>query len=175
MFALIVAGIATFVIHGIWEKRAYPLLYEDIIKKYAKEYSLDPYLLAAIIKTESGFREDAVSRVGALGLMQLMPSTAEWISGKVGEDYREDMLTDPDTNIRYGCWYLRFLTDRFGDDLPAVLAAYNAGHNKVSEWLRDDAISPGGTLGEIPYPEAKQYVERVYHAVEKYKQLYEME
>lgn len=174
ILGLIAAVVISLVVRQSSVKKAYPMEYLDIIKANASEYELDPYLVLAVIKTESGFRPEVESRVGAQGLMQVMPATAEWIAGKLKEDIETLDLTDPQTNIRYGCWYLNFLQERFGDDINAVLAAYNAGHGKVREWLDDSSISPEGMLTEIPYPEAKQYVERVLHAREKYMELYEI-
>ncbi|MPN57676.1 Soluble lytic murein transglycosylase [bioreactor metagenome] len=128
--------------------------------------------MAAIIHVESGNREDAVSEKGALGLMQLMPDTAEWIAGKLGETYNQDSVCEPYTNIRYGCWYLDFLFSRFSST-DTVLAAYNAGHNAVRNWLSDPEYSDDGvTLKRIPYTETEQYVEKVDRAYDKYKALY---
>lgn len=171
---LALTALVVLTVYHLLVRNTYPLEHEDLVMKYSREYALDPYLVCGVIKTESGFKSDSVSRVGAIGLMQVMPSTAEWIADKLGEEAAAIDLTDPETNIRYGCWYLRFLMDRFGDDIQAVLAAYNAGHNKVSEWLSDEAISPDGTLTEIPYPEAKKYVEKVNRAVERYRELYDL-
>ena len=165
----IVGGIA---LNEYLAKLSYPLEHVSLIKKYAREYDLDTYMVAGVIHTESRFREDAVSRVGAMGLMQVMPDTGDWIAGKLKiSDYNVEMLSDPDTNIRFGCWYLRFLLDRFNPD--TAIAAYNAGHGKVAEWLENPEYSANGKdLVEIPFRETDQYVTRVLEAMEKYKKLY---
>lgn len=155
-------------------KQSYPLNYEDSIVKYAKQFDVDPYFIAAVIKTESGFDKDAVSHAGAVGLMQIMPETGEWIAGKLGEEYRKENLLIPDTNIRYGTWYLQFLEERFNGDLQLVMAAYNAGHNRVAQWLQDPAYSDGKVLKSIPYEETENYVKKVNRAYEKYKEFYEI-
>ncbi len=157
-------------------KQSYPLQYEDLIVQFAGEYGLDPYLVAAIIHTESGFDPDAVSRVGAIGLMQVMPDTGEWIAGKLGlEDFDSSLLHDPSLNIRMGCWYLNYLKGLFDQDITLVAAAYNAGQNRVKGWLKDDAYSKNGSLTNIPYAETEQYVKKVTRAYEKYKELYQID
>ena len=154
------------------QRQEYKLIYVDEIKKYAEEYDLDPYLVAAVIHVESGNRTDAVSNKGALGLMQLMPATAEWVAGKLGEEYDQEAVTLPEKNIQYGCWYLHFLFERF-DSTAVVCAAYNAGHNAVFSWLEEEEYSSdGSSLDRIPYPETENYVEKVMLAYDKYKELY---
>jgi len=156
------------------EKRTYKLQYPEEIAQYSEQYKLDPYLVAAVIHCESANRADAVSGAGAMGLMQLMPDTGEWIAGKLSiKNYEDDLLLQPETSIRMGCWYLRFLLDRYGGDQSAALAAYNAGHGNVDKWINDPAVSQDGRLVNIPYAETKQYVEKVHRAYEKYKALYQ--
>lgn len=155
------------------EEKMYPLEYTDQIRLNATAYDLDPYFVAAVIKTESGFDPQAESGAGARGLMQLMPETGSWIAGKLDMGtYTDDLLYDPTTNIKLGCWYLRFLEDRFHDDRNLVSAAYNAGHNRVSQWLEDESISPEGVLTNIPFEETSKYVDKVLKAEEKYRALY---
>ncbi|MPN55450.1 Soluble lytic murein transglycosylase [bioreactor metagenome] len=153
-------------------KQRYPLKYESTIVKYAGEYGLDPYFICAMIDTESNFRVDAVSEDGARGLMQIMPETSEWIAGKL--DVSGYDIFDPDTNIRFGCWYLRFLKDRFSGEEQLMIAAYNAGHNKVEEWLAEGYSKDGSTLDEIPYAETKKYIDKVTRAYEEYQKLYQI-
>jgi len=149
--------------------------YKDMIEQYSAMYGLDPAFVTATIFVESSFIETAESDVGAIGLMQLMPSTGMWIAGKVGiEDYRIEMLTDPDVNIHLGCWYLSYLLDKFDGNLDTVTAAYNAGPRRVEEWLLDKRYSPDGkTLTYIPYEETRNHVERVNRHYEIYKGIYE--
>ncbi len=154
-------------------KGRYPLEYEDTISANAKEFGVDPYLVAAVINTESGFDPKAVSRVGAVGLMQIMPETGEWIAGKLGKDgFTMQDLYDPGTNIRFGCWYLGFLKDTFDGNLQLMTAGYNAGHNRVAQWLADQTVSDGQTLQNIPFPETEKYVEKIAKAYEKYREYY---
>jgi len=154
-------------------KKDYPLAYEDLIARYSDDYGLDPHLVAAIINVESGFDPEAVSRVGAQGLMQIMPETGEWIAGKLSVESPPNLF-DPETNISMGAWYLGFLEERFGHDRDLVLAAYNAGHGRVAEWLEDPQYSDGAVLTSIPYEETEDYVKKVNHAYEKYKEYYEV-
>src|SRR3990167_8228673 len=105
----------------------FPLEYKDLIMKYSTEYNLEPTFVAGVMYTESHFNKDATSRVGARGLMQIMPATGASIAKRVGDNsYNVDKLFDPETNIRYGSWYLRYLMDNYGE-INAVLAGYNGG------------------------------------------------
>lgn len=136
---------------SIWGEILYPLDYENYIVKYSQEYSLDPFFVAGVIYAESHYNKDAVSRVGARGLMQIMPATGKSIATKLGEnDYNADKLMDPETNIRYGCWYLRYLLDNYGGDQNAALAGYNGGGAVGDRYVvsRDAAI-PKETSGFI--------------------------
>lgn len=170
---LLLALIMVLLLGRELEKRTYKLNYPETIAAYAAEYALDPYLIAAVIHCESSNRPEAVSPMGAMGLMQIMPDTGEWIAGKLDEaDFSTDMLLDPAQNIRFGCWYLRFLMNRYDQDRQLTLAAYNAGHGNVDKWIGDPAISKEGQLVDIPYAETKNYVEKVQRAYEKYQSLY---
>ena len=106
----------------------YHIAYTELIARYAAEYALDPYLVTAIMRCESSNDPDAVSKKGAIGLMQIMPDTGAWIAHKLGLDdsYRQEQLFDPETNIRFACWYLDFLTRRLEGNRTAIIAAYNA-------------------------------------------------
>lgn len=158
--ALLLRGVIVFQI--------YPMEFQDEISQYSDEYALDPYFVCAVICAESGFDETAVSRRGAVGLMQIMPETGAWAAEKIGiTDFSEDMLTQPDANIRIGCWYLSYLEGLFGGDQDKVIAAYNAGPNKVSEWSGDEALE------EIPYDETKNYLIKVTRNYQIYKGLYD--
>lgn len=174
LIAAIVMGI--FVFMPQIEKSQYELEYQELIERYAAEYNLDPYFVAAVIHTESGFDPEAVSGAGAIGLMQIMPETGEWIAGKLGkENFSIEELKTPETNIEMGSWYLQFLMERFEGNLPVIMAAYNAGHNRVREWLDDVQYSSDGkNLDSIPYNETDNYVKKVTNAYEKYKELYEL-
>ncbi|MEG2881464.1 MAG: lytic transglycosylase domain-containing protein [Christensenella sp.] len=168
--------IGAFVVLPALERQQYNLEYKDLIEQYSAKYNIDPYFTAAVIHTESGFDAEAVSEAGAIGLMQIMPETGEWIAGKLGNaEFKTQDLHDPSTNIEMGCWYLQFLSERFDNNLPVMMAAYNAGHNKVREWLEDAKYSQDGkTLTEIPYEQTENYVKKVTKAYEKYKEFYEL-
>lgn len=150
----------------------YRLAYEEEILASAEEFDLDPYLVCGVIFTESAFRPEAKSGVGALGLMQLMPATgleeAELL--KI-EGVTEARLTEPALNIRLGCNYLRKLLDEFGSESVA-LAAYNAGPGRTRQWLKEYGTKEDGSILYIPYPETSKYVGRVQSAKSVYEKLY---
>lgn len=152
---------------------AYPIKYSEYVDKYANEDNIDKALVYAVIQTESGFDASAQSGVGAVGLMQLMPETFEWMQYRdTGEITMEtDALLDPETNIKYGCECLKFLLERYNNEQTAV-AAYNAGFGQVDEWLTDSQYSTdGSSLINIPYPETAAYVEKVETAKSYYKEI----
>ena len=154
----------------------YPLMYEASILRISAEYNLSPSLIAAVIMNESSFRPTAESAVGARGLMQVMPDTAEWIAHKLRlEDYRIDQLDDPDTNIRFGCWYLNYLSTLFNGDPLCVVCAYHAGQGEISSWLSNPLYSTDGvTLNQDKLPDGptKIYAGRVIRDYGIYKAKY---
>ena len=153
--------------------RNYPMEYVAEIRAAARENDLTPGYVAAVILAESSYRPEAVSSADAQGLMQLLPSTAQWIAGKLGEEYVEGCLFDPETNIRYGCWYLGFLMRRYSGDMRCASAAYHAGQGTVDQWLQNPEYAPDGvTLAVIPYDTTNTYVQRVLKYYEKYAELY---
>lgn len=151
----------------------YPMDYEEIVRIHAGQNDLPPAYVASVILAESSFDPQAVSEANAQGLMQLLPSTAEWVAGKLGETYTEGCLFDPDCNLRYGCWYLSFLMRRYHGDKRLSSAAYHAGQGTVDKWLQDPQYAPDGvTLETIPYSSTDTYVQRVLRYYEKYEELY---
>jgi soluble lytic murein transglycosylase len=158
------------------KKAAYPLRYLEQAQTMALRYELPLSLVLGVIHTESGFRPEAVSPVGAVGLMQIMPDTGAWIAGKLKmEAYESAMLTDTQVNIEMGCWYLQYLLTLFPEDMNAVLAGYNAGQNRVRRWLTDPAnTDAAGKLAVIPIKEASDYVEKVLYAQKVYQTLYKL-
>lgn len=177
--AVLVLGIVAVGGWMIWEKRqdltitTYPLEYQDLIRQYAAENELQPAYVASVILAESSYRADAVSSVNAQGLMQILPSTGEWIAGKFDETYAEGCLFDPDTNIRYGCWYLGFLMRRYDGDMRCASAAYHQGQGTVDKWLADPAFSSDGkTLDKFDSKVTEAYVNRILKYYEKYEELY---
>lgn len=153
--------------------RHYPMEYEATIRACAQSEGIPPAYAAAVILAESSYRPDAVSSANAQGLMQLLPSTAEWIAEKLGETYVEGSLFDPATNVKYGCWYLGFLLRRYGGDMACASAAYHAGQGTVDKWLADPEYSDDGvTLRAMGYAATQTYVKRVLEYYEKYETLY---
>ncbi|MEL7608971.1 MAG: lytic transglycosylase domain-containing protein [Bacillota bacterium] len=170
---LVLCIVGAITLTHILELRRYKLDYKELIAEYSAEYEIDPYLVAAVIHCESSGRADAVSKSGAIGLMQIMPETGEWIAEKLGmKKFKSEKLTDPEVSIRMGCWYLEFLMERFSSNVVNVLAAYNAGHGNVDKWLEDGGLSEDGQLKNIPFEETDAYVEKVLYAYEKYQALY---
>lgn len=148
--------------------------WQEYIERYSAMYNLDPAFVTAIIRNESSFRTDATSSVGARGLMQMMPDTAEWIAGKLGEAYDFDRLYEAETSIRYGCWYLNFLSELFQGDTVLVCAAYHAGQGEVLGWLGKPSLSADGVtvpIEKIPISNTKTYAGRVTQAYGIYKTL----
>ena len=174
VLVLAIGTVGALLLFGRGPGRSYPMEYADMIRMYAGQNDLEPAYVAAVVLAESSYDPAAVSSSNAQGLMQLLPSTAEWIAGKFGETYTEGDLFDEDVNLRYGCWYLRFLMDRYGNDKRLSSAAYHAGQGTVDKWLQDPAISPDGvTLQSIPYKTTDTYVQRVLRYYEKYVKLYQ--
>jgi len=155
-------------------KLLYPIEHKEIIIKYGQMHKVDPLLLAALIKTESNFEPRAESRKGAKGLMQITPSTGEWIAKTIGvNDYNEDMLFDPETNIMLGSWYIEHLTNYYKGSFELVFAAYNGGRGNVDKWLKDKNLSSDGiTLDTIPFSETKNYLEKLRKNYNIYKMIY---
>lgn len=133
--------------------------YSDAVTEYGFMYNVDGNLILAVIKAESNYRENVRSAKGAIGLMQIMPATAQFIAQKLGEEYNENQLNDYRTNIRYGTYYLSYLSERFSDT-ETKLAAYNAGEGNVKSWL-EKYSDDGKTLNQIPFKETEIYVAKV--------------
>lgn len=155
-------------------KLLYPIEHKEIIIKYGQMHKVDPLLLAALIKTESNFEPRAESRKGAKGLMQITPSTGEWIAKTIGvNNFNEDMLFDPETNIMLGSWYIEHLTNYYKGSFELVFAAYNGGRGNVDKWLKDKNLSSDGiTLDTIPFSETKNYLEKLRKNYNIYKMIY---
>ncbi|MBE7082898.1 MAG: lytic transglycosylase domain-containing protein [Clostridiales bacterium] len=146
----------------------YPLKYKTTIQKYSSEFNVKNYVVASVICVESGFDNNAVSSKGAIGLMQLMPSTAQWLAQKLGEDYSEQKLYNAEFNIKLGTYYLSYLLQKFKNEDTAIIA-YNAGEGVVSLWLKNSEYSlDGKVVNNIPYTETKKYLAKV----NRLKQIY---
>ena len=157
---------------SFYTRVTHPLLYEEYIEKYSEQYSVPKEIVCAVINTESSFDSSALSEAGAMGLMQITKETFWWLLSKNGEDISVDMLYDPETNIKYGTYFLSILYEEFGS-WDTVYAAYNAGRSRVNSWLSDDEVTKDGKLVNIPYPETARYVKRVSGNVTEYRKLLE--
>lgn len=167
-FALLTLGLR------LYYRAAYPLGYSEAVEHEAAENGLDPALVYAVIRSESGFSSNARSSVDARGLMQLTPDTFQWVRYRLGEEGAagSEVLYDPYENIRYGCANLGLLVGEFGRE-DTALAAYHAGRGCVSKWLGDEALSPDGqTLDAIPYGDTNRYVKKVLETRDLYNRLY---
>ncbi|MEA5057121.1 MAG: lytic transglycosylase domain-containing protein [Anaerotignum propionicum] len=153
-----------------------PLKYREQVEKYAKMYDVEESLIFAVIFCESRFDPDAHSRAGAKGLMQVTTETGWWAASRIDYlDVETIDLKDPETSIAVGTWYLQWLEDKFEEVEPTVLAAYNAGHGKVSQWLADEKYSDDGYhLKEIPFAETNSYVKKVEFMQKLYKICYRL-
>lgn len=171
---LVLVLIVAFTQQSKVKKMLYPVKYEDSVLKYSEMYDVDPNLVLAIIKVESKFKSDALSSKGAIGLMQIMPSTGVWASEKMKiEGFEENDLYDYDTNIHIGTWYISSLIDEFDGDIRNAVASYNGGMGNVKSWLEDESYSQDGiNLSEIPFPETSNYVEKVIKAQGIYREIY---
>lgn len=150
---------------------AYPTVYLPTIRALSSD-RFDPYLAAAIIREESQYDARAVSRVGAIGLMQLMPSTAQAVAQRNGGAVSRDDLFDHETNIRYGVRYLEQLLGQFNGNLVHAVAAYNAGPPIVATWIQKFGDKePDEFVELIPYQETRQYVRRVLRSYREYRRL----
>ncbi|HEX9967854.1 MAG TPA: lytic transglycosylase domain-containing protein [Solirubrobacterales bacterium] len=177
MVVVLVAGLAAGVALGVFGKvddaiqeLTLPLRHEDVIRQEAAEWNVEPALVAAMIYAESHFR-DQTSHADARGLMQITPDTARFIARKSkGTEFVLEDLSDPDVNIAYGTFYMRYLLDALDDNEVAALAAYNAGLGNVEKW--------GGAemeLEDIRFGETRSYVENVLDKREEYRETYPRE
>jgi len=152
----------------------YPIKYQEEISKYAEQFNIDPFLVLAIIQVETRFKEDTISKKGAIGPMQIMPDTAQWIieQGRFSP-YSIQYLSNPELNIALGSWYLSTMYKQFNNNLIATIAAYNAGPGNVTRWLKED-IWDGTSqhLNQIPFGETRHYIQRVLFFYERYQKIY---
>lgn len=161
---------------GLWVS-AYPQAYGEAVRSSAKRYNLPEEFVWGIMRAESRYRKDAVSPVGALGLMQIMPGTGRRLADLMGDrKFNTPNLLEPEVAVRMGSYYLRRLSNQFGDSLPLTAAAYNAGPHRVHSWL----VSFGGLdydefVEHIPFLETREYVRRVMANALTYAELYQTE
>ena len=172
----VLAVVAVAAAYGpTWYQRVFhPLSYESSIAKYARAAKIDPYLAAAVINVESGFRADVVSPAGAVGLMQVKPSTAKAVAQAAGMTGKMNVaaLSEPDANIRVGTLYLAELVGRYGGNVQLALAAYNAGMGNADRWAGEWARNSGRLSDTIDFPETAHYVDEVETQAAAYRRLY---
>lgn len=153
---------------------AFPMPYRSKLEEYCRSLSLDPFLVAALIRQESEFNPKAVSRSNARGLTQVMPATGKQLSRKLGiRGYRTSMLFSPDTNMMIGTYYLKALSDQLQGQWEPALASYNAGKSRVTSWLNATSFhEPAEFVESIPITETRLYVQSVLRNAEVYRRLY---
>lgn len=161
VLALLGVGLAYGYIYYTVNDRHKP--YMDLILKYSKENDVDEKLITAIIETESDFIEKAESGVGAKGLMQIMPDTGEWVSQKLKEkEYSPTFLLDPETNIKFGTYYFKYLIDYYNNNIDFAIMAYNAGHGNVDKWIGQGILKVDSKdYDQVPFAETRNYIKKV--------------
>lgn len=174
---LILPILLVLAILGFWltPRCLYPIPYENEVLAASETYQLPPSLIYGVIRTESSFRPDAVSSVGAIGLMQITEETFEWIQYRK-QDYSHSYedLFDPAISIDYGSFLLRLLLDEFGSQ-PLALCAYHAGWGNVTSWLENPLyLNDGFSLNTIPFLDTAHYVSKVEKAQNKYCEIYDL-
>ena len=154
-------------IQKIIQNKIYPKKYKYEIEKYSQQYNI----IYAVIKAESNFNENAVSRKNAKGLMQLMYDTAVDVGTIIGIDINEDNILNPDTNINIGTKYLSILINKYGN-IEVALAAYNAGSGNVDNWISNKTIKKDGSdIENVPFKETNNYVRRILKDYKIYSEL----
>lgn len=169
---LVLLGSSAMSINWVF-KIIYPMKYKSLVYEYADKYDLDPHLVFSIIKAESKFDTQAISKKDAKGLMQIAPITGNWAAKNLAiKDFKSEMLYIPEINIKIGCWYLKTLEKEFNGNIRNMVAAYNAGSGNVRKWLKDEAYSEEGELINIPFGETKKYTKKVLKGYKIYKIIY---
>ena len=168
-------GIAINELWNAFDRHTHPMIYVDIIYAASLEFEVPQYIIYATIKVESDFDQYAESSAGAIGLMQMMPDTFEWLTSDehLAENLSRKKLEDPETSIRYGTYYLSYLYRKFDYNWNTAFAAYNGGEGNVAEWLQSSKYSDmNGNLTDIPFKETKNYVKKINSAIKTYQNLY---
>ena len=177
LLALFLLGAVLF---AVFQKRIerweYPQHYPEYVTYYADKYGIDPLMLYAFIRTESNFDPMAESDAGARGLMQITEITFDWIKSNIAptEPLTFDDLYDPETNIRFGSYFVSYCLLRYQDDLATAAAAYHSGWGTVDELLAQAEYSADGrTLDHYPYPQMRRYVQKITHSYQRYQEIYQ--
>lgn len=163
-----------FRVQDIILKKIYPTKYSEYVYKYAEEYEVDPLLVFAIIKAESNFNPNVVSSSNAIGLMQLIDTTAEEIAKKLDINFLKGAsLYNPELNIRLGTKYFSDLMKEYNNNYLLALTAYNAGIGNVGKWIEQGIIKADGSdIENIPFKETNNYVRKIVRDYKIYKDLY---
>ena len=169
---------AALLLPGLWkraERMLYPRKYEALVEQWADTYDLDPLLVDAFIRTESGFDPQATSTVDARGLMQMTEETFIWLRSKIAPD--EGLLFanlyDPETSIRFGCYYLHLCMERYNGDVATAAAAYHSGWGTVDALLQmEEHSADGETLQGFPYNQMNHYVKKITSCYARYQRIY---
>ena len=175
---LVLAVCAALLLPGLWkraERMLYPRKYEALVEQWADTYDLDPLLVDAFIRTESGFDPQATSTVDARGLMQMTEETFIWLRSKIAPD--EGLLFanlyDPETSIRFGCYYLHLCMERYNGDVATAAAAYHSGWGTVDALLQmEEHSADGETLQGFPYSQMNHYVKKITSCYARYQRIY---
>lgn len=156
---------------SFWEQ-AYPYRFVEWVQQQSPAVETDPYLVAAVAREESAFDSKAVSKVGALGLMQLMPYTGEWVAKRVGLDgFRPELLLDESTNLQLGAWYLGHLIEQFNGNMVLAVASYNAGPEAVGRWTEKGVGDLDEFIESIPFNETRYFTKRVMRSYHEYRRI----
>ena len=175
---LVLAVCAALLLPSLWkraERMLYPRKYEALVERWADTYDLDPLLVDAFIRTESGFDPQATSTVDARGLMQMTEETFIWLRSKIAPD--EGLLFanlyDPETSIRFGCYYLHLCMERYNGDVATAAAAYHSGWGTVDALLQmEEHSADGETLQGFPYNQMNHYVKKITSCYARYRRIY---
>lgn len=169
LFFILIFAVAPAILRSM-----FPTPHLDVVERYARENQIKVTLVYAVIKAESGFRSRVVSPKGAIGLMQITETTGKWIASELGiTEFSTYALTEPELNIRLGCWYLSYLLKRFNNNSELALAAYNAGEGTVRKWIDSGNIGwEDSRIKSLPYKETEKYLVRVNRIYFVYKTLY---
>lgn len=160
-------------IDDIIMKKLYPVKYSEYVEKYAREYNIDKYMVYAIIKAESNFDEKAKSESNAIGLMQIMETTAIETANKMELEITEEDLFNPEVNIKIGLNYFAYLVEQYNNNYALAIVAYNAGIGNVDKWIKNGTIKQDGTdIENVPFKETNNYVRKILRDYEIYKGLY---
>lgn len=180
LFLLFVIAMAIFCARQAWKsdyvqkKYVFEWPYSREIFLYSAKSRLDPFLVVSVIKNESGFNPEARSKIGAMGLMQIMPETGTWIARTTDfPNFRDRLLFLPELNIKFGCWYLGELEHEFQGNEFLILAAYNAGRGTVKSWMEENKWDYDfKDISKIPFDDTRKYVQKVLADRKEYKRLY---